>query len=166
MLTRAETEARALLAPANPHLVNDTLEFLLVLVVPTGMSEAERSAWMTAARAAVRHLPGDQLQVGARAARALADHPSKVIPALLRATDDVMARRTADLRHVQRIQAMKDRAPYPWEEQPAPPVPTSDDPDVQAAIDAALGVIAKRTGPRPEPRTPTPSDYAAMGVGG
>lgn len=63
----------------------------LALVAPTGMGQTERRVWMEAAFAALRHLPIDVIEKGAVAARRTADHPSKIVPAIIAAAEPEIA---------------------------------------------------------------------------
>lgn len=47
------------------------------------MGESEREAWLHAAWLALRHLPDDLIERGAKAAMQTADHPSKILPAIM-----------------------------------------------------------------------------------
>lgn len=55
------------------------------------MTEDERFAWIEAAFTALRHLPLDVIGEGAREALRTADHPSKIVPAIIASTRGVMA---------------------------------------------------------------------------
>lgn len=63
----------------------------LALVAPVGMSEDAREVWIDAAFTALRHLPISVIENGAREAIKTADHPSKIVPAIIAATKDDMA---------------------------------------------------------------------------
>jgi hypothetical protein len=65
----------------------------LILTAPSGMGEGEREAWLHAAWAALKHLPSDLIEAGAKVAMAKADHPSKIVPAILAEVADVFDRR-------------------------------------------------------------------------
>jgi hypothetical protein len=70
---------------------------LLSLVAPTGMSQDERKAWTAAAFAALSDVPHDLLRVGVSRATTSVDHPSKIIPAIRKIVDPLIAgRRSAD----------------------------------------------------------------------
>ncbi len=55
----------------------------LVLVAPAGFSEADRRLWLKAASMTLKDVPEDLLIRGIEAARLTADHPSKIIPAIM-----------------------------------------------------------------------------------
>jgi hypothetical protein len=63
----------------------------LALAAPAGMTEDERFAWVEAAFTALRHLPLDVIADGAKDALRTADHPSKIVPAIIAATEGQMA---------------------------------------------------------------------------
>lgn len=64
---------------------------ILALVAPTGMGQTERRVWMEAAFGALRHLPIDVIEKGAATARQRADHPSKIVPAIIAAAEPEIA---------------------------------------------------------------------------
>ena|SRR5690242_572281 len=87
-------------APLSPSLVpatktefRDELTACLVLVVPAGMDEAARREWLAVAWKTIGHLPADLLRIGCAHARKIADHPSKIVPAIMAETTDLLARR-------------------------------------------------------------------------
>lgn len=59
--------------------------------------------WVDAAYGALRHLPIDLIERGAEAAKRIADHPSKIVPAIIDATlsDLAWRRRMSDGRPAQ-----------------------------------------------------------------
>lgn len=63
----------------------------LALTAPAGMGQDERRTWIDAAFTALRHLPIDVIEAGARVAARTADHPSKIVPAVIAATDGEIA---------------------------------------------------------------------------
>jgi hypothetical protein len=71
----------------------------LQLVAPVGMTGDDTDAWFDAAYMALSHLPADILADGARKAMGRADHPSKVVPAIIAASADWLEsrRRWADM---------------------------------------------------------------------
>lgn len=78
----------------------DDVEFITILtpclqlVAPVGMGEGDRDTWFEAARLALIDIPADLLRRGARAALTSADHPSKIVPAIMREiADSLKARR-------------------------------------------------------------------------
>lgn len=92
-LAHSTTSSLALRTDTTPSSDDDRMAFAdalgpcLALVAPTGMVQTERRAWMEAAFAALRHLPIDVIEKGATEARKTADHPSKIVPAIIAATE-------------------------------------------------------------------------------
>lgn len=54
------------------------------------MTEEARAEWLAVAWNTLGHLPADLLARGARKARETSDHPSKIVPAILRETQDML----------------------------------------------------------------------------
>lgn len=57
------------------------------------MTEEARREWLAVAWATLKHLPADLLKIGAVKARETADHPAKIVPAIVRATSDLLEAR-------------------------------------------------------------------------
>ena len=51
------------------------------------MNTEARREWLVAAYAALGHLPADLIERGARVAMQTADHPSKIVPAIIKETE-------------------------------------------------------------------------------
>jgi hypothetical protein len=62
----------------------------LALTAPVGMTEESRREWLAVAWDTLRHLPPDVLASGARKARQICDHPSKIVPTIVSETKDQM----------------------------------------------------------------------------
>lgn len=141
----------------------------LALVVPVGMSQEDRVVWIDAAFTALKHLPIDLIEKGAAEARKTADHPSKIVPAIIAATRDDVAFRDRMAARPQPERAL----PAPGDERP-----TTDELD---AICKRYGVgryakaapFTRRDPATPTPvkggtgqpgRTPTREDYIKLGV--
>lgn len=81
-----------------PHRV-DANEFArivtpcLSLVAPVGMDLDSQDAWIESAYLALSDFPVDMIQHGAKVAMLVADHPSKVIPAIAAAIREGQERR-------------------------------------------------------------------------
>lgn len=71
------------LEPATREEFAVELTACLALVVPVGMTEESRREWLSVAWQTLRHLPGDLLSSGCIDARKTADHPSKIVPAII-----------------------------------------------------------------------------------
>jgi hypothetical protein len=81
------------LAPATPQELVTELAACLTLCVPAGMVESARTEWFKVARLTVGHLPLDLLRIGCDHARAVADHPAKICPAIIAETRDLLEHR-------------------------------------------------------------------------
>lgn len=80
--------------PATEDDFRNELTACLALVAPVGMDENARREWLMVAWDSLRHLPTDLLRAGCRKARLIADHPAKIVPAIIAETEEDMARRT------------------------------------------------------------------------
>lgn len=78
------------LAPATSEKFAVELTACLALVAPVGMTEEAKREWLSVAWATLKHLPADVLASGCRKARASCDHPAKIVPAILEATEQTM----------------------------------------------------------------------------
>jgi hypothetical protein len=65
----------------------------LALVAPVGMDEAAKADWLAAAWETVGHLPSDLLHIGCAHARKVADHPAKIVPAIISETASLLKAR-------------------------------------------------------------------------
>jgi hypothetical protein len=81
------------LQPASDDAFITTLLPCLQLVAPVGMDEDSQDTWFEAARIALDGIPIGLLQRGAEAAMQKADHPSKVVPAIMAEISEAWARR-------------------------------------------------------------------------
>lgn len=73
--------------PATRQQFGTELTACLALVVPVGMTEEARREWLAVAWASVGHLPPDLLAKGCAEARKVSDHPAKIVPAIIAATE-------------------------------------------------------------------------------
>lgn len=90
--TSAQHErALANLAATDPEEVVMILSPILALVGAAGMSQDDRREWLAAATDALRHIPHDLLTAAAARAKLNCDHPSKVIPFIIRDTESSLA---------------------------------------------------------------------------
>lgn len=78
------------LEPATAEQFRNELVACLALVAPVGMTEESRRDWLAVAWGTLKHLPADLLAIGCKAARETCDHPSKLVPAILQATEQSM----------------------------------------------------------------------------
>lgn len=79
----------------------------LALTAPVGMTEESRREWLAIAWDTLKHLPPDILTVGAIAARRKCDHPSKIVPAIIAETADMVRwhRESELVKQVERLAA-------------------------------------------------------------
>lgn len=70
------------MAPATPYQVMTELGACLTLAVPSGMTEDDRTNWLTVAAMEVRDIPSSYFADACKHARRTADHPSKIVPAI------------------------------------------------------------------------------------
>jgi hypothetical protein len=82
-LARQPAQPCGYLAPATSTQFRDELTACLVLVAPVGMTEEAKAEWLAIAWQTVRDLPADLLSAGCAEARKTADHPSKIVPAIM-----------------------------------------------------------------------------------
>lgn len=146
------TSSASRLAPASAERFRNELTACLALVAPVGMDEPAKREWLAIAWETLKHLPADILSIGAKAARGKCDHPSKIVPAILAETEELMRWRKT---------AAKPRPEFPQIEAPRPCTP-----EAAREIMEELGIPtfdAKRPEPRPL-RKPTRQDYIALGV--
>ncbi|MBB5709319.1 hypothetical protein [Sphingomonas xinjiangensis] len=156
-------EAEAKLAPASTADFRTQLTACLTLVAPTGMTPEDRTEWLRAAWGALKDIPPDLLEAGCELARETCDHPSKIVPAIIKATDQVWRKRKGDRARVLATLAL------PAEE----PVTVDPDelctPEQAAAIIAELGLKmddapARQRAHKGPPTAPTREWYIARGV--
>ncbi len=57
------------------------------------MDEVARREWLGVAWKTIGHLPSDLLKIGAEEARRVADHPAKIVPAIMKTTHEQMESR-------------------------------------------------------------------------
>jgi hypothetical protein len=59
------------------------------------MTEENRRDWLMVAWDSLKHIPPDILEIGAKKARQSCDHPSKIVPAIIADTAEMMSWRRA-----------------------------------------------------------------------
>jgi hypothetical protein len=79
--TIAQCEAR--LQPCGQKTGTAELMACLTLVAPSGMTAADRQAWVAVARQTLSGIPADLMQAGCRHARETCRFASEVVPAIL-----------------------------------------------------------------------------------
>jgi N-acetyl-beta-hexosaminidase len=78
------------LEPASREQFAVELTSCLALVAPVGMTEEAKRDWLRVAWETVGHLPSDVLEAACLEARKSCDHPSKIVPAILSASEQRM----------------------------------------------------------------------------
>lgn len=76
------------LKPATNTQFRNELTACLALVAPVGMTEEAKRDWLTVAWGTLKHLPEDLLRRGCAEARKSCDHPSKLVPTIIAATQE------------------------------------------------------------------------------
>lgn len=149
------------LAPATDKQIVTALAGVLVLVAPSGFSEGDRRAWLASATITLKGIPPDLLERGVAHARRVADHPAKVIPAIMVEIEESWEGRKTERRRDHEFARGRCLAP---------PEPEFDacTPEETAQIMAEYGLktetramLRQHLGP---PRKPTRADYIALGV--
>ncbi len=94
------------LTPATPQELVTELTACLTLCAPAGFTEAARTEWFKVARQTVGYLPLDLLGIGCDHARKVADHPSKIVPAIISASHDLYEGRRKAEREARSVPAL------------------------------------------------------------
>jgi len=114
----AHYEAR--LKPCGEKTGTAELTSCLALTAPSGMTATERANWLKVARHTLKGMPQDLLQAGCQHARETADHPAKVVPAIVRYAGPLWQERMNRLREERSLAAPRleppDRPAIPHEE--------------------------------------------------
>lgn len=176
---RAEGARRSTPLNAGSHAVLPSeQEFISIitpcfsLVAPVGMTGEAQDIWLESATIALADIPVDLLRAGTKAAMSTADHPSKIVPAIIKEVDRLRAshNRTASNRVWEGADNAPNVLPAPGGERP-----TSDEVDAickQFSVGRYSKAADVTTG-RPAPmsldpnrpcRKPTRADYLAMGI--
>lgn len=144
--------------PAPQELVIRGLSSALVLVAPAGFSDGDRRAWLASAAMTLKGIPADLLERGIVAARRIADHPSRIVPAIMAEIGNAWEARRESVRREQ-VEAVQRL-----------PAPEADvcTPEQAAAIMAEFGLssamqetVKRHLGP---PTMPPKEFYLEMGV--
>lgn len=88
----SEDEARA--------VFRNELTACLALTAPAGFTEENRRDWLAVAWQTLKDIPPDILAIGAKKARQLCDHPSKIVPTIMAETADQRQWRAESKRQV------------------------------------------------------------------
>lgn len=153
--------ARQRLEPASTETIIRALSGCLTLTAPSGFSEGDRKAWLTAAAATLAGIPPQLLEWGVSRARKVADHPAKIVPAIMEEIGEAWERRREDLRREadsgHRLAAPKEPADPPCTPEQAAAI-LAEFPQLSAGMRQTL---TQHLGPR---RNPTRQDYIDLGV--
>jgi len=78
------TQLPTSLQPASRDQFRTELTSCLILTAPSGMTKEDRNEWLKVAWGTLRDLPPDILAAGCKVARETCDHPSKIVPTIMR----------------------------------------------------------------------------------
>lgn len=134
---------------------------ILALVGASGMSQDDRREWLAAATDALRHIPQDLLTSAAARAKMHCDHPSKVIPFIIRDTESAIAFRRRVLADWEQRQRDHFALPAPGKSYCTPAEAAEI---IDRVIPWARSEETRVNVHRGEPKMPTRSDYIALGV--
>ena len=134
------------------------LSACLALTAASGMNDDAPREWLITARATLNGIPADLLTRGCRVARTYCDHPSKIVPTIMREVETAWNNRKMDGR--------PDTRGFDNEARSIGEIVT---PAQIEEIKAEFGLV---TNPYPDepkpvrgaPRKPTREDYIALGV--
>lgn len=114
-------DAKAVLADMETKLTSASRKQFYAQMTPcldlcagSGMGPDEREAWFTAAAATLRGIPYDLLERGCAAARMKADHPAKIVPAIIKEIDEAWNYRKIE-RTKLAARMQPEREKLPWE---------------------------------------------------
>lgn len=148
------------LSPVDPEDLMDIVAPALALVGGVGMNADGRAEWMMAAGSALRHLPEDLLRRGVKAAQRFADHPSKIVPAIIAEAQPEYDRRVTHRQTTAEHNALFAALPAPGKARPTKA--EVDQIMSEYGIPSSYGRAERRyLGP---PRNPTTEDYIALGL--
>lgn len=118
-LLAAQREA----APMDREDVIGELTRCLTLCAPSGMTTTERGVWLAAAWAEVADIPAPAFLDATAKARKLVDHPAKLVPAIIRESQDHadilrkrLAREEAQWANRSAPRLRNQKTPEPWEQ--------------------------------------------------
>jgi hypothetical protein len=113
------SQALASFSHRQPLDMDTALEELgrcLTLCAPSGMGSDERRTWLVAAWAEIKDIPIGPFLSACNTARKTCDHPSKIVPTIIRDSHEL----TATIRRNQNLDAAQERIalPAPYREEP------------------------------------------------
>ena len=109
MPTRLSKATEALAGPSEKEGTAELLS-CLALCGSSGLTAAEREAWVKVARQTLSGIPADLLKYGCQVARKTCRFPSEIVPTVFAETTGLWEKRKLDLRDAQRA----------WENRNAP----------------------------------------------
>ena len=101
-LAAAKEALRTAESKYRPASLAEAIELLtpcLMLCAPSGMQEADRTAWYKAALMTIGDIPLSYLQHATAAARRVCDHPAKVVPFICKWEPEAVKWANDNLRH-------------------------------------------------------------------
>lgn len=160
----ALAEANKQLEPAGREQFQIQLSACLALNAGVGMTDSDRREWLQVAWGTLRELPADLLKRGCDVARRYADHPSKIVPTIMREIEAPLAERKRTVGRIREL--LKSSEPYPWERteaqvEPCTPEQAAKIMDEVGLTRQAQATVRRHLGP---PRNPTVEDYVEMGL--
>jgi len=155
------------LQSASAAEVTLSLGACLALVAGSGMGDDARDEWLDVAKETLRGIPLDLLERGCAAARRRADHPSKVVPAIMAEVGDAWGWRRAEA-----SAALDNRHAAPAKQTCTPAEAAEICKRFKVGSYARAQAAGERRPERPGPsadtrrpcRAPTRDDYLRMGV--
>lgn len=120
------------LVPATMPEFIKALTPCLQLCAPVGMTIEDKDTWFDAAYMAVGHLPPDILRDAALSAMQTADHPAKIVPAIMREAGERIESRKRFAETINRYSAL-----------PAP-TPDNRSPEEREGIAKTMGQLVER----------------------
>jgi hypothetical protein len=101
-LQAAQADLRAAEAKYRPATLAEAIELLtpcLILCAPSGMQEADRTAWYKAALMTIGDIPLSFLHRATAEARKACDHPAKIVPFICKYETEAVRWANENLRH-------------------------------------------------------------------
>lgn len=120
--------------PATEDQMFSELGRCLTLCAPSGMSQDERTTWLLAALAEVSAIPAEPFFAASAKARTTCDHPAKIVPAIIRASQE-WADSLIRVEKTKRAQFQNANAPRLKNK------PIELDPDERREVSATLGSL-------------------------
>ncbi len=157
----ALAEAEAKLAPASTADFRTQLTACLTLVAPTGMSPEDRTEWLLAAWGTLKDIPPDLLEAGCEVARETCDHPSKIVPAIMKLADTSWRKRKGDRARVLAVLALPSEVEEVADEDRCTPEQAAE---ILRQVGIAPAETVETRAHRGPPTSPTREDYIRWGV--